>query len=155
MLTHFVSLHPLFSSIWKPSSRVNKTYSAKVKTFFVNFSKIEGPNYSFCLFGSDVYIHDVFIHIYKHLIQKEICSSNFPIVSTLLWEIVILYFDNFRNKNYSKKLVLWCCICSCQRSWRSWCCKISGSFQGQSPYGFYCQGCENIWDWQFLRSWYG
>ena len=106
MLTHFVSLHPLFSSIWKPSSRVNKTYSAKVKTFFVNFSKIEGPNYSFCLFGSDVYIHDVFIHIYKHLIQKEICSSNFPIVSTLLWEIVILYFDTFRNKNYSKKLVL-------------------------------------------------
>ena len=40
-------------------------------------------------------------HVYKYLIQKEICSSNFPIVSTLFWEIPIVYF---RETTIQKKL---------------------------------------------------
>ena len=74
----------------------------------------------------------IYIYIYKHLIQKEICST-------------------LGNKNYSKNIVLGCNWCSCQCSWCLGYCKPSGSFKEQSPYGFYWQGCENIWGGQFLR----
>ena len=61
----------------------------------------------------------------------------------------------FRNKNYSKKFVVGCSRCSCQYIWCLGYCKASGSFQEQqNPHGFYWQGCENIWDWQFLRPRY-
>ena len=47
-----------------------------------------------------------------------------------------------------------CSKCCCQGNWHLGYCKASGSFQEQSPYDFYWQGCEKIWDWQFVRPWH-
>ena len=57
------------------------------------------------------------------------------------------------NQNYSIKIILGCSRYSCQYSWRLGYCKASGSFQEQSHYGFYWQGCENIWDWYKALIW--
>ena len=77
----------------------------------------------------------------------------FLIVSKLLWEIVILYFE--KQELFLKNCFGVWRICSCQCNWRLGYCKVSGSYQEQSPYGFYWQDCENSLDWQFLRLWYG
>ena len=43
---------------------------------------------------TDIYIY---IYIYIYMIQKEICSSNFSIVSTLFREIAKLYANEKLN----------------------------------------------------------
>ena len=40
---------------------------------------------------------DIYIYIYIYMIQKEICSSNFSIVSTLFREIAKLYANEKLN----------------------------------------------------------
>ena len=69
-------------------------------------------------------------------------------MSTLLWEIAILYF--WEARTILKKL-FWGAVDGVTNT-----TDVYGNVrpQEQSRYGFYWQVCENIWDWKFLRSSY-
>ena len=45
------------------------------------------------------------IYIYIYMIQKEICSSNFSIVSTLFREIAKLYANEKQNLIHSSDMI--------------------------------------------------
>ena len=69
-------------------------------------------------------------------------------MSTLLWEIAILYF--WETRTILKKL-FWGAVDGVANT-----TDVYGNVrrQEQSRYGFYWQVCENIWDWKFLGSSY-
>ena len=84
------------------------------------------------------YIYHIYIYIYiyiiyKCLIWREICSSNFPIASTLLCEIAILYF--WETRTILKKL-FWGAVDAVANT-----TDVYGNVrpQEQSRYGFYWQ----------------
>ena len=84
------------------------------------------------------YIYHIYIYIYiyiiyKYLIWREICSSNFPIASTLLCEIAILYF--WETRTILKKL-FWGAVDAVANT-----TDVYGNVrpQEQSRYGFYWQ----------------
>ena len=80
-----------------------------------------------------IYIYIYIYIIYKYLIWREICSSNFPIASTLLCEIAILYF--WETRTILKKL-LWGAVDAVANT-----TDVYGNVrpQEQSRYGFYWQ----------------
>ena len=80
-----------------------------------------------------IYIYTYIYIIYKYLIWREICSSNFPIASTLLCEIAILYF--WETRTILKKL-FWGAVDAVANT-----TDVYGNVrpQEQSRYGFYWQ----------------